>query len=132
VAGGVVDAPVWAGDVWAIELALPAEVPARPVPTYRALPSLPPADRDLAVIVPPGVPAGRVTAAIRDVAGKLLEQLELFDVYTGEGIGQGSRSLAFRLRFRAPERTLKDEEVDKAVQSILKRLEEELGVQPRG
>ncbi len=132
VAAGVVDAPVWAGDVWALELELPGEVPARPVPTYRALPSLPPVDRDLALLVPPDVAAERVATAIRDVAGKLLEQLELFDVYTGEGIGQGSRSLAFRLRFRAPERTLKDVEVDKAVQSILKRLEEELGVQPRG
>ena len=62
----------------------------------------------------------------------LLEGLELFDVYRGEGIPEGTRSLAFRLRFRAPERTLKDKEVDRAVQSVLRWLEEELRVEVRG
>jgi phenylalanyl-tRNA synthetase beta chain len=56
----------------------------------------------------------------------------LFDMYTGGGIPAGVRSLAFRLRFRAPERTLKDTEVDRAVEALLGKLEEELGVQPRG
>ena len=62
----------------------------------------------------------------------MLEEVTLFDVYTGEGIPAGKRSLAFRLRFRAAERTLKDTEVDKTVQAVLERLEEELGVEPRG
>jgi phenylalanyl-tRNA synthetase beta chain len=132
ISDGVVDAPVWAEEVWALELALPAEVPVRPATAFARPPSLPPVDRDLALVVPEGVAAGRVSAVLRAGAGPLLEGLELFDVYVGAGIPAGARSLAFRLRFRAPERTLKDQEVDEAVQSALKRLEEELGVEPRG
>jgi phenylalanyl-tRNA synthetase beta chain len=132
VADGVLDAPVWAEDVWALEVTLPAEVPARPVTAFARPPSLPPVDRDLALVVPDGVAAGTVSAVLRAGAGPLLEALELFDVYVGAGISRGSRSLAFRLRFRAPERTLKDQEVDQAVGAALKRLEEELGVEPRG
>jgi phenylalanyl-tRNA synthetase beta chain len=129
---GVVDAPVWAGDIWALELALPAEVPARVATAYARPPSLPSIDRDLALLVPEGVPAGVVADALRREAGALLEALDLFDVYDGKGIPEGMRSLAFRLRFRAAERTLKDEEVDAALRSALERLEEELGVEPRG
>jgi phenylalanyl-tRNA synthetase beta chain len=132
VADGVVDAPVWAEDVWALEVTLPSEVPARPVMAYARPPSVPPVDRDLALVVPEAVTAGSVSAMLRAGAGPLLESLELFDVFVGAGIPEGARSLAFRLRFRAPERTLKDQEVDEAVQSALKRLEEELGVEPRG
>ncbi|HUP51493.1 MAG TPA: phenylalanine--tRNA ligase subunit beta [Longimicrobiales bacterium] len=132
VADGVVDAPVWAEDVWALEVTLPSEVPARPMMAYARPPSVPPVDRDLALVVPEAVTAGTVSAMLRAGAGPLLESLELFDVFVGAGIPEGARSLAFRLRFRAPERTLKDREVDEAVQSALKRLEEELGVEPRG
>jgi phenylalanyl-tRNA synthetase beta chain len=89
-------------------------------------------DRDLALVVPEGVAAGTVSAALRTAVGPLLERLELFDVYVGAGIPVDARSLAFRLRFRAPERTLKDEEVDQAVRAALERLQEELGVEPRG
>jgi len=132
VAEGLVDAPVWAEAVWALELTLPARAPARVASTYAPLPTLPPVDRDLALVVPSGVDAGTVSAVLGQGAGPLLERVELFDVYVGAGIEEGSRSLAFRLRFRAAERTLKDQEVDQAVKAALKRLEEELGVQPRG
>jgi phenylalanyl-tRNA synthetase beta chain len=128
----VVDAPVWAGEVWAFEIALPADVVERPVPRYRALPHLPAAERDLALIVPDGVSAHVVATAIRDAAGDDLEALDLFDLYTGAGVPEGARSLAYRLRFRSPTRTLKDAEVDKAVNTVLRRLEEGLGVQARG
>jgi phenylalanyl-tRNA synthetase beta chain len=132
VASGVVDAPVWAGDVWALELELPAEPSPAAAVTYRALPTFPPIDRDLAILVPDGVAAGEVTMAIGTAAGRLLESVELFDVYSGQGIPAGTRSLAFRLRFRAAERTLKDAEVDKAMKSVLEKLQEELGAEPRG
>ncbi len=132
VSEGAVDTPVWAGDVWALELTLPSEGPARPVATYARLPNQPPVDRDLALVVPQGVDAAAVSGVLRAGAGPLLETLELFDVYVGDRIPAGTRSLAFRLRFRAAERTLKDREVDQAVHAALKRLEEELGVQPRG
>jgi len=131
VAPGVVDAPVWAGDVWALELALPAVARPAAAVSYRPLPTLPPIDRDLALLVPGGLSAADVTDALMVAAGPLVEDVALFDVYVGEGIPSGKRSLAFRLRFRAAERTLKDAEVDKAVKSVLEKLEE-LGVEPRG
>jgi phenylalanyl-tRNA synthetase beta chain len=132
VANGVVDAPVWAKPVWALEVELPREVTAEAAVAYRRLPSHPPIDRDLALLVPNALASDAVAAAIARHGGKLLEEVALFDVYAGEGIPGGVRSLAFRLRFRSPERTLKDTEIDRAIQQLLGRLEEELGVQPRG
>ncbi len=70
----------------------------------------PVAKEDVALIVEADVPAGAVEAALRDGAGPLLESIHLFDVYTGEQIGAGQKSLAFALRFRAPDRTLTDVE----------------------
>jgi phenylalanyl-tRNA synthetase beta chain len=57
------------------------------------------------------VPAGDVEAALQQGAGPLLESIRLFDVYTGEQVPPGRKSLAYALRFRAPDRTLTDEEV---------------------
>jgi phenylalanyl-tRNA synthetase beta chain len=126
------DLPVWAGDVWGFELTLPAEAAGAPVPVYRPLPQFPAVERDLALVVPDTVPAASALASIRAGAGDLLEEVGLFDLYRGEGVAAGSRSVAFRLRFRAPDRTLKDAEVDRAMASVLARLKEELGVEPRG
>jgi phenylalanyl-tRNA synthetase beta chain len=58
------------------------------------------------LVVDAAVPAAELTATLRSGAGELLEDVRLFDVYTGEKIGVGKRSLAFALRFRAPDRTL--------------------------
>ena len=132
VADGVLDAPPWAGDVWALEIVLPTPVAPRPVAVHSPLPQFPAVERDLALVVPDGLDAARVADTIRASAGSLLEGMEVFDLYRGHGVREGARSLAFSLRFRAPERTLKDEEVDRAVQTVLARLEEELGVEPRG
>jgi phenylalanyl-tRNA synthetase beta chain len=128
----LVDAPVWAGDVWALELALPEEVVPAPVPVYRRLPQYPAVERDLALLVPDRVPAKTVLDAIRSRGGGLLEDVSLFDHYRGEGVPGGARSVAFGLRFRSPDRTLKDKEVDRAVTAIVGLLKEELGVEPRG
>ena len=57
------------------------------------------------------LPAADVEAALRDGAGALLEELRLFDVFTGPHVGEGKRSLAYALRLRAPDRTLTDVEV---------------------
>jgi phenylalanyl-tRNA synthetase beta chain len=127
-----VDAPVWADAVWGIELTLPAEVPGTPVPVFRRPPAHPGVERDLALLVPESVPAAHVLEVIRVRAGELLEGVSLFDHYRGGGLPPGIRSVAFNLRFRAPDRTLKDKEVDRAVQGIVGRLKEELGVEPRG
>lgn len=127
-----IDLPAWATDVWAFELTLPTEPAPPPVPTHAPLPHFPASERDLALIVAKSLPAAEVTAHLERFGGKELERVELFDLYEGEGIPEGSRSLAYRLRFRAPHRTLKDKDVDKAVRTVLKRLEEDLGVTARG
>ena len=73
-----------------------------------------------------------VSESIRRSAGPDLEALEVFDLYVGEGIPEGIRSVAFRLRFRSIKKTLKDKQVDKNMSAVLKRLEEDLGVEARG
>ncbi|MDX6221996.1 MAG: phenylalanyl-tRNA synthetase beta chain [Frankiales bacterium] len=89
------------------------------------LSSFPEAGRDVAVVVEDTVPAGAVEAALAEGAGELLESLRLFDVYAGEPVPAGHRSLAFALRFRAADRTLTDDEVnvarDAALASALER-----------
>ncbi len=131
VADGKVDAPVWADPVWALELTLPDPVMAAATPVHHPLPLYPAVERDLALLVGDAVTAAAVTALMRERSGELLEQVTLFDHYRGEGVPPGKRSVAFRLRFRAADRTLKDKEVDRAVQGIVGRLKEELGVEPR-
>ena len=71
----------------------------------------PPATVDVALVVDNDVPAAEVGEALRDGAGPLLEDLRLFDLYTGPQVGQGRRSLAWALRLRAADRTLTDVEV---------------------
>ncbi len=125
-----VDAPAWAGAVWAMELTLPAE-PAKTTPTYRPLSPFPGVDRDLALLVPYDVPTSTVSDEIRDVGGELLERVTVFDLYRGDGVAEGHRSLAFRLRLQAGDRTLTDKEVDRVVEKIVNRLREDLSVEQR-
>ena len=72
------------------------------------------AKEDVALVVDAGVPADEVEAALRSGAGDLLESVRLFDVYTGPQVGVGKKSLAFALRFRAPDRTLTEDETGAA------------------
>jgi phenylalanyl-tRNA synthetase beta chain len=72
--------------------------------------SYPVAKEDVALVVDASVPAAEVEAALREGAGELLESIRLFDVYTGDQVGEGKKSLAFALRFRAADRTLKEGE----------------------
>ena len=78
----------------------------------------PAAERDLAIVVAEAVPGARVAEAIRDAAGPDLSAVELFDIYRGAPLASNEKSLAWRLRFRAVERTLTDGEIDAAVASI--------------
>ena len=125
-----VETPRWAGPVWGLELEVltTAEAPRR----YQALPVYPPSDRDLALIVPTGHLAAQVEAVMRRAAPEILERLWVFDVYEGENLPEDTRSIAWRLRFRAPDRTLTDEEVDAAMASLVTALEKELDVSVRG
>ena len=82
--------------------------------TYQPLPKFPDVERDIALLVPESVPAARVTECVLKAGGELLEQIRLFDVYQGEQIADGWRSLAYSLSFRHPERTLTEAEIGRA------------------
>jgi len=126
------DAPVWARPAFGIEINLEA-IPqvAALNKTYRAIPVTPRAQVDLALVAATQVTAAQIEAVIRREAGALLETLTLFDEFIGQGIPEGSRSLAWALTFRDPERTLKDREVQESAEKIVKALEGELGVRQR-
>ncbi len=146
------DRPVWASDAFGVELRLgvlsstdvapPGEhapieeavgraASALSAVRYTPLPSAPATSFDLALLVPTDLAAGRVETVLRDTAGELLESLELFDEFRGAGVPSGFRSLAWRLTFRHPERTLRDKEIDGRRARLLQTLERELGVRPR-
>jgi phenylalanyl-tRNA synthetase beta chain len=84
------------------------------IPQWRPVSRYPSSDIDLAFVVPDRVPAATVRAALADAAPDLVTGLELFDVYRGPGIDAGQRSLAYRLRLQAADRTLTDAEVGAA------------------
>ncbi len=123
---GRVDAPRWAGAVWGLELEVQ---PSRRRPVvYQALPSFPAVERDIALLLPRSMLAAEVGAVIRGAAPPFLEALSIFDVYEGENIPSDRRSVAWRLRFRASDRTLTDNEVDEAIGRITAALEDKLDV----
>jgi len=97
----------------AFELDADALLGARPPgpAAYRDVTSFPGVLQDIAVVVDEGVPAAAVEAAVRQGAGDLLLSARIFDVYRGEQVGDGLKSLALRLEFRAPDRTLTDDDV---------------------
>jgi phenylalanyl-tRNA synthetase beta chain len=91
---------------------------------YRDVTSFPAVIQDIAVVVDEQVPAAQVEQVVRASGGKLLDSVELFDVYRGAQLGEGRKSLALRLEFRSPERTLTDEDVVTARAAIERGLEE--------
>ena len=91
------------------------------------MPKFPALRRDLAIVVKEKIPAEKVKQEILK-GGKWLEKVEIFDLYRGKGVPKGHKSLAFSLVFRAPDRTLRDEEVDHLQERIVNLLKEKLGV----
>jgi phenylalanyl-tRNA synthetase beta chain len=113
--------------VAAFELDLDA-VPVPPTPLYRELSGFPDVREDLAVVVADAVSAAQVIDLVRRAGAPLLAGAEVFDVYRDpERIGAGNVSLALRLTYRAPDRTLTDEEVADRRHAIADALERELG-----
>jgi phenylalanyl-tRNA synthetase beta chain len=111
-------------------VAMELDLDALPLAELRPAPhvsSYPPVLLDIALVVDESVPVGEVTAALRSGAGDLLEDLNLFDVYTGEQTGPGKRSLAYSLRFRAPDRTLTLEEASAARDTALAAVADRYG-----
>ena len=121
------------GEVLAAELPLDKLFAAiDPVKLYHPLPKFPASTRDIAVLVDDTVPAASMQAAIEKAAGSILEAVKLFDVYKGKGIPEGKKSVAYSLSMRAPDRTLTDEECDKAMKQALAALEKDFGAVLRG
>jgi phenylalanyl-tRNA synthetase beta chain len=131
VSSSEINTPVWAGDIWGFEITLPSDPEEVPPAIHVPLPIFPAIERDLALVVPGGTTAANVESLIQGCGEGLLESIEIFDLYLDTENDRGFRSLAFRLRFRAMDRTLKDKEVDKSVDLILRKLKEELNVEPR-
>ena len=98
---------------------------------YRDLISFPALRRDLAIVLPSHVQASQALAAVRQAGGTLLADAQVFDVYSGPQVGEGRRSLALALSFRAGDHTLSDEEVAPVQQRIVAALED-LGGHLRG
>ena len=146
------DRPVWASDAFGIEVTLgvmPSADVAAPrtnghdaAPTeressasasirFKALPTTPAAEIDLALLVPDGVEAATVEQALRSAGGELLERVSLFDEFRGAGVPDAYRSIGWRLTFRHPERTLRDKEIEGRRARLLELLDKELGIRPR-
>jgi phenylalanyl-tRNA synthetase beta chain len=100
--------------------------------TYTRIPAFPAALRDIAVIVPEDVTAERLAREIRAAGGDLLRDVRLFDLYRGDNIPAGTKSLAYALTYQADDRTLTDKEVTKAHEKIEGRLKHILKAQIRG
>lgn len=100
----------------------------RPAPTFSTFPA---AKEDVALVVEESVEAAAVEAALREGAGDLLESIRLFDVYRSEQLGEGRKSLAFALRFRAPDRTLTDEDTTAAREAAVALAAERTGAVQR-
>ncbi|SIS23886.1 phenylalanine--tRNA ligase subunit beta [Williamsia sterculiae] len=135
----------WAGELHPAVLErqhLPArmcavEIDVDALPLTAALPSpqisvFPAVLQDVAVVVDRDVPAQRVRDALRAGAGELLEQIELFDVFTGEQVGEGRKSMTFSLRFRASDRTLTEDEASAARLAAVDSARDAVGAQLRG
>jgi phenylalanyl-tRNA synthetase beta chain len=143
------DAPVWASRAFGIELRLarvssepvapPGQSALKPASTvaqdarfsFRPFPSTPSTFVDVALLVPNDLAVSRVESTIREASGELLESLTLLSEYRGAGIPDGFRSIAWRLTFRHPERTLRDKEVAGRRDKVVRTLEGELGVRQR-
>jgi phenylalanyl-tRNA synthetase beta chain len=115
--------------------AMELDLDALPISEHRPAPSVsayPPVLLDVALVVDEQVPAAEVGAALASGGGDLLEELRLFDVYTGEQVGEGNRSLAYTLRFRAPDRTLTVEEATTARDAAVAVAADRFGATLRG
>jgi phenylalanyl-tRNA synthetase beta chain len=134
---GVRDAFDLPAPVFVAELSLTA-LGALPqaVPRYQPLPRFPAVQRDLAIVVRSSVLAGDVEARLRAMQGAmqvpLLTRILLFDVYQGDQVGAGRRSLAFSLTYQAPDRTLTDREVNDLHATIVAEIRARFGAEIRG
>ncbi|MEG1997086.1 MAG: phenylalanine--tRNA ligase subunit beta, partial [Clostridiales bacterium] len=114
--------------IYADLLLEPLFAAAETLPQQHELPRYPAVNRDIALIGDAQVDAAAIEAVIREAGGEYLQNAELFDLYAGDPIPQGKRSLAYALTFVNQQRTLTDKEVDQAFAEIVKNLDRQLGL----
>ena len=111
------------GKVYMFEIDLEAVLSITvPAFRYKSFSKFPGTSRDLAIVAPVSVTSGDIVALIKEHGGEYLESVSIFDVYEGEHIEVGYRSLAYNLQFRSMEGTLNDEDIDGAIQAIIDAL----------
>jgi phenylalanyl-tRNA synthetase beta chain len=123
------DAPPWAAQLFGYELTV--DPSSRRPPRYTGLPSTPSSERVLALLLTDGTTVRQVEEVLARAGGDLLEGVAIESDYRGPELPPGHRSVAFRLTFRAPDRTLRDSEVDELEARMLAMLKTELGIQRR-
>jgi phenylalanyl-tRNA synthetase beta chain len=119
------------GDIFGFNLNFAALCRCSIPPRFTPLPRYPAVYRDIALVLPDRIPAARVAEALYQYGRPWLVDARLFDVYAGDPVPAGKRSLAFRLSYRDPERTLTDELVNSHHQALVAALEKELGAELR-
>jgi phenylalanyl-tRNA synthetase beta chain len=123
------DAPPWAGPVFGLELEL--DLVPRPAVRFVPRPATPSSERDVTLLVPDGTAAGDLVRVLSGGGVTVLESVRIVNAYRGERVPAGTRSVTFRLTFRAPDRTLEAAEIDSAEAHLLLLLERETGVRRR-
>jgi len=113
------------GKVYVFELALTATLAAQ-VPSFEPLSRFPANRRDLALLVDKNITAGEIERCLNGIESDILKSIQLFDVYTGDGVELGKKSIAIAFHIQHGERTLTDEEVEALMLTITQTLEQEL------
>ncbi len=103
----------------------------RKLKEYQPLPVYPAALRDIAMVVDESIPAGELVRAIRKSAGELADEVKIFDLYTGQQIPQGKKSIAIAIDFRSRERSLSSDEVDTLQETIVRELKQQFKAEIR-
>ncbi|WP_152654801.1 phenylalanine--tRNA ligase subunit beta [Oceanobacillus sp. CFH 90083] len=97
------------------------------IPSFTDIPRYPSVTRDIAFILDMDVPAGNVQEVIKEIGAPLVKEVSIFDVYQGEHMEEGKKSVAYRLLYQDPSRTLKDDEVDASYQAIIEKVNKQFG-----
>ena len=100
-------------------------------PAYKPLPKFPASTRDFSFVCDDALEVGTIERVMKEAKVKILEDVRLFDIYRGEQVGEGKKSVSFRVSLRQSDRTITDEEADKAVAKLLRAIEEKLGIKIR-
>ncbi|WP_210364974.1 phenylalanine--tRNA ligase subunit beta [Bacillus sp. REN3] len=120
-------------ETYVFELSLKALLEAETAPLqYTPIPRFPSVTRDIALVVEKEAAAGDLKKVITEAGGKLLKDIQVFDLYEGEKMEPGKKSIAFSLKYFDPDKTLTDEDIAKAHNKVLKALEEKAGAVLRG